>query len=64
MDKVNVEAVQANLKKNFERIAIKHHEEVTKLLAKQLDNVDKIEQDYLRLENLLALLQHKQRRIT
>ena len=47
LDKVNAEAVQANLKTDFQRIAIKHHEEITKLLAKQRDYVDKIAQELL-----------------
>ena len=34
LDQVNDEAVQENLKKDVQRIAIKHYEEVTKLLAK------------------------------
>ena len=47
LDKANAEAVQANLNADFQRIAIKHHEEVTKLLTKQRDYVDKITQEQL-----------------
>ena len=35
LDEVNAEAVQANLKVDLQRISIKHHEEVMKLMAKQ-----------------------------
>ena len=47
VEKANVEAVQANLKADFQQIAIKHHKEITKLLTKQREYVKKIEQEAL-----------------
>ena len=40
LDKFNVEAAQANLKADLQRIVTKHQEEVTKLMAKQQNYVD------------------------
>ena len=64
LDKVNAEAVQANLKTDFQRITIKHHEEVTKFLAKERDYVDKIAQELVTIkeptqaeENILNILE-------
>ena len=42
LDKDNAEAVQANLKADFQRIAITHHEEIEKLLSKQREYVEQI----------------------
>ena len=47
LDKVKVEVVQANLKMDFQRIAIKHHEEVTKLMAKQRDYLEQLTHELL-----------------
>ena len=47
LDKLNAEAVQENIKTDFQWIAIKHHEEVTKLLDKQQDYEEKIAQELL-----------------
>ena len=47
LDKETAEAVQANLKADFQRIAVTHHEEITKLLVKQRQYVKKIAEEAL-----------------
>ena len=47
LDKETAEAVQANLKVDFQWIAFTHHEEITKLLIKQREYVKKIAEEAL-----------------
>ena len=47
LDKANVEAVQANLKVDFQRIALTHHKEIAKLLTKQREYVKQIADEAL-----------------
>ena len=54
LDKFNAEVVQANLKADFQRIAFKHHEEVTKLKVQQRDYVEKIAQELLMVRKLIV----------
>ena len=66
LDKANAEAVQANLKADFQRIAITHHEEIAKLLSKQWEYVEQIAKEALTVaepvlpaaeENILHILE-------
>ena len=56
-DKVNAETIQANLVADFQRIAIKHHEEDTKLVAKQRDYMDKVAQELLTVGEPMPIAQ-------
>ena len=56
LEKANAEAVQANLKADFQRIAITHHEEIAKLLTKQQEYVEKIAQEALMVSEPLPLI--------
>ena len=65
LDKANAEAVQANLKVDFQRIAITHHEEIAKLLSRQREYVEQIAKEALTVaepvllaaqENILHIL--------
>ena len=47
MDKATEEAVQDNLKADFQRIPFTHHEEITKLLVKQRYNIKQIAEEAL-----------------
>ena len=55
LDKANAEAVQANLKADFQRIAFTHHEEITKLLAKQREYVKQIAEEALTVAEPIRL---------
>ena len=47
LDKAKAEAVHANLTTDLQRIMIKHHEEITKLLTKQREYVKQIAEEAL-----------------
>ena len=64
LNKVNEEAVQANLKSDFQRIAINQHEEVKKLLVKQQEYMEKIAQELLMVgEPIPASVTHREENI-
>ena len=54
LDKANAEVVEENLKANFQRIAITHHEEIKKLLSKQQEYVEQIAKEALTVADPLS----------
>ena len=66
LDKANTKTVQANLKADFQQIAITYHEEIAKLLSKQREYVEQIAKEALTVtdhvipvveENILHILE-------
>ena len=56
LDKANVEAVQENLKADFQGVAITHHEEIPDLLTKQWECVKNIAQEALTVAESIPVM--------